>query len=107
MHINPTTTPVDNFHNKTPLKVVTARSPKAIHFAIRPHRDNAWFNGRANTSFMRALAAAKKAGLVPCMIYYSVQSVNPHPVFIHRGADCKSHEVSCLNKKNAGKEHIQ
>ena len=31
MHINPTTTPIDNFHNQTLLtKVVTACSPKAI-----------------------------------------------------------------------------
>ena len=37
MHINPTTPPIDNFHNPTLLiKVVTACSPKSNYFAIRP-----------------------------------------------------------------------
>ena len=29
--------------------------------------DNLWFNRRASTSFIAALVAAKKAGLVPCI----------------------------------------
>jgi hypothetical protein len=72
MHINPTTTPIDNFHNPTLLiKVVTACSPNSNYFAIRPQCRSAGTiygsTGEQNQFYARA-RSAKKADFVPCIL---------------------------------------
>ena len=61
--------------------------------------DNLWFNGRASTSFICALVAAKKPGLVPCISIVAESAPRFHPswcgFFI-------SHEVLFAIKKEMG-----
>ena len=63
-------------------KKLSRRTLLKIHFTIRPSafwRDNLWFNGRVDTSFARALVAAKKAGLVPCASIIAESLPRFHP----------------------------
>ncbi len=71
MHINPTTTPIDNFHTPALLtKVVTARSPKAFILLYvlycRLAGTICGSTGEQNQFHARA-RSGKKADLAPCI----------------------------------------
>ena len=71
MHINPTTTPIDNFHIPTLLiKVVTTCSQIAfilLYVLAAFGLGQFVVQQESKISFMRALVAAKKADLMPCI----------------------------------------
>ena len=81
MYINPTTTPTENFHELFPFKKLSWSTLLNFHFIICPFAfrwDNLWFNGRVNTSFMRA-HSDKKAVLVPCASILPESAPRFHP----------------------------
>ena len=90
MHINPTTTPIDNFHTPALLtKVVTARSPKAIILLYvlycRLAGTICGSTGEQNQFHARA-RSGKKSRSCAVHLYFTILPCLLHLVFIHRGA---------------------